>query len=120
MIVKSQGPFLKGGFFPSLKITKSLLGESTGAPITGRSGGSGAHIFLFCMALQVERAMNMRLRRTASPRSPEKALYKLSIIHALKTGKSVGLTTLKEKHREVYKQLELPFPQVNQLAGSSP
>ena len=77
-----------------------------------------AHIFLCVMALQVERAMKMRLKRACSPFSPEKALYKLSSIHALKAGKHVGLTTLKEKHREVYKQLEIPFPQVNQLAGS--
>jgi transposase len=76
-----------------------------------------AHIFLCVMALQVERVLKQRLRRGGSEESPEKALYKLSGIHALKAGEHVGLTTLKEEHRELYRQLEIPFPNVNSLSN---
>ena len=76
-----------------------------------------AHIFLCVMALQMERVLRRRLQRGGSSESPEKALYKLSGIHALKAGEHVGLTTLKEEHRELCRQLEIPFPNVNSLSN---
>ncbi len=75
-----------------------------------------AHVFLCVMALQMQRAMRTRLRRNGSRFSPEAALRKLSTVHALRAGKHWGMTTLKEAHRTIYRQLEIPFPKVETLA----
>ena len=75
-----------------------------------------AHVFLCVMALQLQRVMRARLRRGGGSYSPEAALRRLSTLHALRAGNHWGLTTLREEHKVIYRQLEIPFPKVETLA----
>ena len=75
------------------------------------------HVFLCVMALQLERLMRHRLKESNSELSVQGALRKLSRIHALKTGRHMGLTALQPEQRKIYRQLELPFPRVEHLSG---
>jgi transposase len=76
-----------------------------------------AHVFLCVLALQMQRVMRVRLSK--SNLSVERAIQRLQTLKAgtLETpaGRTPYLATLQEKHKEVYKQLELPLPRVKDL-----
>lgn len=80
-----------------------------------------AHVFICVMALQLQRYMRSRL--CESPLSAERALQRLQTLKAgtLKTpsGTAKYLAALEDKHKEVFEQLQLPFPKVKHLESAA-
>jgi len=76
-----------------------------------------AHIFICVLALQIQRYMRHRL--TDSPLSPEKGLQRLQSLKAgtllSPSGEVKFLAALEDNHKEVFEQLQLPFPKVKHL-----
>jgi transposase len=76
-----------------------------------------AHVFICVLALQMQRYMRSRL--SASPLSVERALQRLQTLKAgtleTPTGTTKYLAALREKHKEVFQQLQLPFPKLKHL-----
>jgi hypothetical protein len=74
-----------------------------------------AHVFICVMALQMQRAMRSRLSK--SELSVEPAIQRLQTLKAgtLETpgGTTKYLAALQDKHKEVFEQLQLPFPKLN-------
>ena len=76
-----------------------------------------AHVFICVLALQMQRYMRCRLSNSGL--SVERAMLRLQTLKAgtLETpaGRTPYLAAVQDKHREVYKQLELPLPKVKDL-----
>jgi transposase len=76
-----------------------------------------AHVFICVLALQVERAMTLRLHGLKI--STQTALEKLRQIKAgharVNSVKTPVITTLTEEQKTIYRQLNLPFPKITQL-----
>jgi len=76
-----------------------------------------AHVFICVLALQIERAMTLRLHGLKI--SSQTALEKLRQIKAgharVNSVKTPLITTLTEEHKSIYRQLNLPFPRITQL-----
>jgi transposase len=79
-----------------------------------------AHVFICVLALQMQRYMRSRL--SASPLSVERALQRLQTLKAgtleTPTGKTHYLAALQDKHKEVFEQLQLPFPKLKHLEAA--
>jgi transposase len=79
-----------------------------------------AHVFICVMALQMQRYMRHRL--CESDLSVERAIQRLQTLKAgtLETpaGTAKYLAALEDKHREVFAQLQLPFPKVKDLESA--
>jgi transposase len=77
-----------------------------------------AHVFLCVLALQVHRFMRTKLARSGL--SVERFLERLKTVKAgtlrLQAQQVPYLTALTETHKELYEQLELPFPKVKDLS----
>jgi len=77
-----------------------------------------AHVFLCLLALQVHRFMRTKLARSAL--SVERSLERLKTVKAgtlrVQAQQVPYLTALTETHKELYEQLELPFPKVKDLS----
>jgi transposase len=75
------------------------------------------HVFICVLALQMQRYMRCRLSNSGL--SVERAMLRLQTLKAgtLETpvGRTPYLAAVQDKHREVYKQLELPLPKVKDL-----
>ena len=80
-----------------------------------------AHVFICVLALQMQRTMRSRL--SASPLSVERALQRLQTLKAgtLETpgGMTKYLAALQDKHKEVFQQLQLPFPKLKHLEAAA-
>ena len=80
-----------------------------------------AHVFICVLALQMQRYMRYRLSK--SDLSVERAIQRLQTLKAGRLETPSGTTTylaaVQEKHKEVYKQLELPFPKLEDLVSGS-
>lgn len=80
-----------------------------------------AHVFICVIALQIQRYMRYRLLR--SDLSVERAIQRLQTLKAgtLETpaGSTKYLAALEEKHKEVFQQLQLPFPKVKHLESAA-
>ena len=76
-----------------------------------------AHVFICVLALQLERAMTLRLHGLKI--SSQTALEKLRQIKAgharVNSVRTPVITTLTEEHKTIYRQLNLPFPKITQL-----
>jgi len=76
-----------------------------------------AHVFICMLALQLERAMTLRLHGLKI--SSQTALEKLRQIKAgharVNSVRTPVITTLTEEHKTIYRQLNLPFPKITQL-----
>ena len=80
-----------------------------------------AHVFICVLALQMQRYMRSRL--SASPLSVERALQRLQTLKAgtlqTPTGRTNYLAALQDKHKEVFEQLQLPFPKLKHLEAAA-
>jgi transposase len=76
-----------------------------------------AHVFICMLALQIERAMTLRLHGLKI--SSQSALEKLRQIKAgharVNSVKTPVITSLTEEHKTIYRQLNLPFPKITRL-----
>ena len=76
-----------------------------------------AHVFICVMALQIQRYMRHRL--SESDLSVQRAIQRLQTLKAgtleTPTGTAKYLAALEDKHKEVFVQLQLPFPKVKDL-----
>ena len=77
-----------------------------------------AQVFLCVLALQVHRFMRTKLARSGL--SVERSLERLKTVKAgtlrVQAQQVPYLTALTETHKELYEQLELPFPKVKDLS----
>jgi transposase len=80
-----------------------------------------AHVFLCVIALQIQRYMRSRLSQ--SHLSVERAIQRLQTLKAgtLQTpsGTAKYLAALEDKHKEVFEQLQLPFPRPKHLESGA-
>ena len=80
-----------------------------------------AHVLICVMALQIQRYMRSRL--SESPLSVERALQRLQTLKAGTLNTPAGTTrylaALEDKHKEVFEQLQLPFPRVKHLESGA-